>query len=94
MKANRFIQTFDLMGRISAAITWASIVLAYLLILLLAGCAPNYVKIIKLDVSGQWIPFSTAVTGGCIAEVKGNPKNVVLTYADDQCVANFTGDKR
>jgi len=58
---------------------------------LLGSCAPNYVKVIRLDASGQYFPFVTAATDGCMVEVKRdlNDKDVldkiIVVYTDEKC---------
>ena len=52
---------------------------------LFSGCAPNYYKVIRLDASGQWIPFVDAQQAGCYVESDGNMTGVTIDYKDDKC---------
>ena len=51
-----------------------------IVVLLLAGCAPNYVRIIKMD--ANWL---TGRTDGCQVETKGSMKNISVTYESNAC---------
>ena len=51
-----------------------------IVVLLLAGCAPNYVRIIKMD--ANWL---TGRTDGCQVETKGSMKNISVTYESGTC---------
>jgi hypothetical protein len=51
---------------------------------LLLGCADNYIRVMKLDASGVYNPFS-ARAGGCSVEIQGMPTGIELTYIDAEC---------
>ena len=50
------------------------------MLLLLTGCAPNYVRIVKMD--ANWL---TGRTDGCQVETKGSMKNISVTYEAKSC---------
>ena len=56
------------------------IILLLLIALLLAGCTPNYVRIVKMD--ANWL---TGRTDGCQVETKGSMKNISVTYESNVC---------
>jgi len=71
------------------------LLIAMVMVVSVAGCLPqstNWVRVSKLDMSGQWIPFVEARTGGCVGEVQGDPGRLTLAYKDGECKATFTGD--
>jgi len=51
-----------------------------MLVMLTTGCAPNYVRIIKMD--ANWL---TGRTDGCQVETKGSMKNISVTYESNVC---------
>ena len=55
-------------------------IILLIVVLLLAGCAPNYVRIIKMD--ANWL---TGRTDGCQVETKGSMKNISVTYEAGSC---------
>ena len=57
--------------------------------LMLNGCATNYVRVMKLDASGQFNPFS-ARAGGCSVEIQGMPTGIEMTYVDSECNIKVT----
>lgn len=63
----------------------------FILAACLVGCAPNYVKVSKVDASGYYMPFGTAKTGACIVEKKGNIKGITVDYKDQDCVVKVEG---
>ena len=46
----------------------------------IAGCAPNYVRIVKMD--ANWL---TGRADGCQVETKGSMKNISVTYESGTC---------
>lgn len=66
------------------------ILFLFLSLLLLASCAPNYIKIIKLDASGRYIPFASATADGCVVVLKGDLNGLDVRY-DDKCSVEFKG---
>ena len=50
------------------------------LLVMLTGCAPNYVRIVKMD--ANWL---TGRTDGCQVETKGSMKNISVTYESNVC---------
>ena len=57
-----------------------AMLIAMLLLLFLTGCAPNYVRIIKM--SGNYF---TGRADGCQVETKGSMKNISVTYEANSC---------
>ncbi len=55
------------------------------LLSMVAGCAPNYIRVVRLDASGQFIPFVDAQQAGCYVESDGNMAGVTIDYKDDKC---------
>ena len=50
------------------------------MLVMLTGCAPNYVRIVKMD--ANWL---TGRTDGCQVETKGSMKNISVTYESNVC---------
>jgi len=65
-----------------------SVIIAFLLI----GCAPNYIKITKVDTKGKWLPFS-AKADGLIVEKKGNISGISVVYKDKKGVVKVKRTK-
>ena len=55
-------------------------IILLIVVLLLAGCAPNYVRIVKMDSS-----YFTGRADGCQVETKGSMKNISVTYEAGSC---------
>ena len=55
-------------------------VILCIVFLLLSGCAPNYVRIVKMD--ANWL---TGRADGCQVETKGSMKNISVTYEAQSC---------
>ena len=52
----------------------------FIMLVMLSGCAPNYVRIIKM--SGNYF---TGRADGCQVETKGSMKNISVTYESGTC---------
>ena len=52
------------------------ITLLFSVSILASACAPNFVRVLELDSEGQYMPFITAKTGGCMVELKTQKKEM------------------